>query len=57
MDRQAGKFEFECDGCSNVLATGTGDFTAAKELHDAEGWRVRQIAGEWEHFCPRCSKR
>jgi hypothetical protein len=57
MDRQGGKFVFECDGCTEVLETNTGNFATAKELLDAECWRARRVKDEYEHYCPKCKKR
>ncbi len=55
MDRQKGKFFFECDGCRDVLDTETGDFLRANEDRKSAGWSAkRKDDGEYEHYCPRC---
>lgn len=54
LDRQKGNIVFECDSCADTLDTGTGNFEAAKNLLDREGWRARKDNGDWEHFCSKC---
>jgi uncharacterized C2H2 Zn-finger protein len=54
IDRQRGKILVECDSCDQVLDTETDDFTTALALVRREGWRMRKIAGEWLHGCPKC---
>lgn len=55
IDRQGSKILIECDSCSEVYE---GDEHA--EFKDTwngakrDGWRTRQIAGEWLHGCPKC---
>ena len=60
MDRQKGKFVFECDGpgCSEVLETGESNFQLARDALANEDWRTQksQRADEWNHFCPNCQK-
>jgi hypothetical protein len=38
LDRQSGDIIFECDGCGEVLATDTGNFNAARNLLQQNGW-------------------
>lgn len=55
IDRQnGGILMIECDSCSEVLDTETKDFSEARNLMQREGWKVRKIADEWIHGCPRC---
>lgn len=54
IDRQGGKILVECDSCDQVLDTETGDFEEARSVMRREGWKVRQIAKEWLHGCPKC---
>lgn len=54
IDRQGGKILVECDSCDHVLDTHTGDFAEARALMQREGWKVRKIANEWLHGCPKC---
>jgi hypothetical protein len=44
----------ECDSCPAVLETETADFSEARAIMQREEWKVRQIAGEWLHGCPKC---
>lgn len=55
IDRQGRKILIECDSCAEVFTGDDGDewadvWAAAKR----DGWRTRQIAGEWLHGCPKC---
>lgn len=54
IDRQGGRILVECDSCDEVLDTDTADFSEAREIMKREGWRVRLIAKEWLHGCPKC---
>jgi hypothetical protein len=54
IDRQGGRILVECDSCSEVLDTETADFEEARGLMRTEGWKVRKIANEWLHGCPKC---
>ena len=55
MERIHGDFEFECDGCHEVLPTETSNFDSARNVLARAGWRARKILGDWQHFCPRCN--
>lgn len=54
IDRQKGRLVIECDSCPEVLDTETNDFNEAREMMKREGWKVRKIANEWLHGCPKC---
>jgi hypothetical protein len=55
IDRQnGGIIMVECDSCDAVLDTETKGFEEAREAMKREGWKVRRIAVEWIHGCPRC---
>ncbi len=55
IDRQhGGLILVECDSCPEVLDTETSDFTEARARMQREGWKVRKIANEFLHGCPRC---
>jgi len=55
IDRQnGGIIMVECDSCDAVLDTRTKDFDEAREVMKAEDWKVRKIANEWLHGCPKC---
>lgn len=56
LDRQKGDIVFECDGCGEVLETGTGDFDAARNLMRREQWSSVRVGVTWQNFCPQCSK-
>jgi len=56
LDRQHGKFVFECDGCDEVLETDTGDFNEAREAMNLAGWQARKWGTVWIHSCPECAK-
>lgn len=55
IDRQNGGIIYvECDSCPEVLDTGTKDFNEARDVMKREEWKVRKIANEWLHGCPKC---
>lgn len=54
LDRQGGDVYFECDGCGEVLETGTGDFSSALNLMRRERWRAVKFGEDWNHYCPDC---
>lgn len=55
IDRQGGKVLIECDSCDEVFSGEPGDeFKDVWNSAKREGWRTRQIAGEWLHGCPKC---
>ena len=54
MTRIHGKIVFECDGCSEVLEPGTGDFGEAREVLNQERWRPYKVGDIWCHNCPEC---
>jgi len=55
IDRQNGGIIYvECDSCDEVLDTETKDFEEARSIMRREGWKVRKIADEWLHGCPKC---
>lgn len=54
IDRQnGGIIMVECDSCDAVLDTETKDFEEARNVMKREEWRVRKIANEWLHGCPK----
>lgn len=55
IDRQGNRIFIECDSCEEVLAG--EEHQQFKDLWSAakrDGWKTRQIAGEWLHSCPNC---
>jgi hypothetical protein len=48
-----GPIDFECDECGEVLETGDDEFKTALEMAKDEGWYIRNLNGEWHHFCGR----
>lgn len=43
-------------GCeSTVESTEWTDFQEFINDAKADGWRMRFVEGEWEHYCPDCS--
>lgn len=55
IDRQnGGILMVECDSCPAVLDTETKDFAEAREVMVREAWKVRKIADQWLHGCPKC---
>lgn len=54
IDRQGRQIVVECDSCDAVLETDTAEFTEARAMMQREGRRVRKIANEWLHGCPKC---
>lgn len=55
IDRQGNRILIECDSCPEIHEGSEGDeFTEVWSEAKREGWRTRQIAGEWLHGCPKC---
>jgi hypothetical protein len=54
LHHQRGEIAWECDGCDEVLETGTDDFEQARGELRAERWDTRKVDGEWNHYCPAC---
>lgn len=56
IDRQKGKYVFECDGCYASLNTEERDFQTALDVMRNEGWRSTRDGPDeqWKHYCPRC---
>jgi hypothetical protein len=55
IDRQGGRICIECDSCDEVFegeprAEWAETWAAAK----ADGWKSKQIGGDWVHGCKRC---
>ena len=57
LDRQHGKFQFECDGCGDVLATDERDFAEARAAFTNAGWLARKWGQDWIHSCPECANK
>jgi hypothetical protein len=56
-ERIKGLLTIQCDdgGCRNFFEGG-GSFSDVWNEAKSEGWRAKQIAGEWFHYCDACSK-
>lgn len=59
IDRQYGKFVFECETCHTVLNTDTANFSEALQKMQDEGWANvgHQKIGmkpTYTHLCPQC---
>ena len=55
IDRQSSKILIECDSCSEVFEGNPHEeFQTVWVSAKNDGWRTRQIAGEWLHGCPKC---
>lgn len=44
---------FTCDakGCGAELHTDEADFRSALDKMKADGWKAKNVGGDWEHFC------
>lgn len=45
---------FLCDECGEEFETFEEDLLLAKDILKEEGWRIKKVAGEWEHYCKEC---
>lgn len=55
IDRQGNRILIECDSCDEVFEGQEGEkFADVWALAKRDGWKTRQIAGEWLHGCPKC---
>jgi hypothetical protein len=51
-----GDIVFECDGCSELLETGTGNWEAGQSCLHQQGWKAVSVGEGWEHICPGCRR-
>lgn len=56
MEKQKGKYVFECDGCNEVNETDEKDFDDARDKIKKDGWRIIFDDGTFVHYCPSCVK-
>ena len=56
MQKQKGKYVFECDGCNDTNDTDKNDFYEAREKLKDDEWKVVFDDGTWYHYCPSCAK-
>jgi len=54
LDKQRGKFIFECDVCGDTLDTETSNFNEARQTLENEEWKARKIGSDWVHSCSKC---
>lgn len=55
IDRQHGKVVIECDSCDETFDGEKGEeFTVVWASAKRDGWRTKNIAGQWLHGCPKC---
>jgi hypothetical protein len=54
LDRQRGKYIFECDSCGEVLETDTTDFNEARRISNDSDWHARKFGDDWQHGCSSC---
>lgn len=56
ISREGREIYFECDAakgrCAEVCETGTSDFSEALDTAKQEGWKVKKVGDQWEHYCP-----
>jgi len=45
----------ECDNCGEEMQTDAEDWHDALDEIKRDGWTVKNINGEWEHWCQDCS--
>lgn len=57
IDRQHGRFVFECDYCDETLDTDETDWAEALAVFKRERWRSIGQGGEWLHSCSTCNRR
>jgi hypothetical protein len=56
LDRDRGNIIFRCNGCENVLKTGTSHFETAMTIMRREQWRSSRDDedSDWCHYCRSC---
>lgn len=55
IDRQHSSVIIECDSCPALFeGVQHQEFKDVWNEAKRDGWRTRQIAGEWLHGCPKC---
>jgi hypothetical protein len=52
-------WDVSCDRCSTgeerISTDEAPHFLAVVEQIKSEGWKVKKVGGEWEHYCPECN--
>jgi hypothetical protein len=56
IERQPmGFYRVSCDRCGQQADADTdGDYAALKRLLRAWKWLIKQVDGDWKHYCPKC---
>ena len=52
IQREYSKYILQCDICPE--AEEFDSFNEARAYQKANGWKQKQIVGEWFNFCPEC---
>ena len=53
IERFGNRYELQCDYCSNYVDD-FEDFQEAVDYKKANGWKSKNINGEWLDKCPNC---
>jgi hypothetical protein len=56
MTYEYGDIVFECDGCSELLETGTSSWDGGQSCLHQQGWKAVKVGEGWEHICPDCRR-
>ena len=56
IERYENKYELQCDYCSNCIDDFV-EFQEAVDYKKANGWKSKNIKGEWFDKCPDCLER
>lgn len=54
IDKMYSEYLPICDDCGAELE-GYFDFQDAVDGMKANGWKIENVNGEWEHYCPECA--
>jgi len=53
LQHKKGGYEIECNYCGDILEV-DGNFSDVLRELELEGWKSKQIDGEWLHYCLDC---
>lgn len=54
LKKNRGETGVECDECGSEEWAGTLEFREFIDDLKEQGWCIKNVGGEWSHYCPDC---